>query len=167
MVVKLQHSTQPDTLLCFSFARSWPFMCESQPTTASSGTGCMGEPQGMLRRHITEKVHTECSKVKAGAPCHLCIQISLNEMETPRGRNHLTFKVEIVLSLWVSTKGWSFVQDNRQMEKACHQLCDEPFLTSSALTALQASVSFWVMQAESQSCQSIYEFLTSETLENP
>lgn len=80
-------------------------MGESQPTTANSGTECMGEPQGVPTRHITEKIHTECSKVKVGAPSHLCIQISLNEMEAPRGRTHLTFKAAVVLSPWISTKG--------------------------------------------------------------
>lgn len=54
-------------------------------------------------------------------------------MEAPGGRTYPTFMVQVVLTPWVSYMGWSFVQEDRQMEKACHQLCDESFLTWSDL----------------------------------
>lgn len=57
-------------------------------------------------------------------PLHTSL-ISLTEAGDRKGRNHRPSWFQCAPLLRVSMKGWSFVLADWQMEKVCHQLCDE------------------------------------------
>lgn len=135
------------------FLCTWLALCESQMRTANTGPGWMVEPQGRGEgtRH-REKPHRVWQGRGTHTPWHASL-VLLNEAEAHKGRNRPTFVVPICSPLGYQLRADHLSWQTDKWKKPVTNYVMRvwrPFLTSNALTALLASVSIWITQAESQ-----------------